>query len=118
VNLWHPTCANRYRAALADPPVKVPELPPDPLDEHGAPLAAHTTSTNSEQNLSPYTIRELAVWYIEEADRRRDDPDLAAVGALQNAVDSVLRQRLAELGVFPEFIGVEFERVMQVVFAV
>jgi hypothetical protein len=28
---------------MDDPPVKVPELPPDSLCEHGAPLAAHTS---------------------------------------------------------------------------
>ena len=33
-------------------------------------------------------------------------------------LDRDLRARLAEHGVFPEFIAVEFERVMQVVFAV
>jgi putative DNA primase/helicase len=30
VNLWHPACADRLLAALHDPPVKVPDLPPDP----------------------------------------------------------------------------------------
>jgi putative DNA primase/helicase len=40
VNLWHPACADRYLAAMADPPVKVPDLGPDPLDENGAPRAA------------------------------------------------------------------------------
>jgi hypothetical protein len=47
VNLWHPACTDRRLAALADPPVKLPELPPDPLDEHGAPLAARTPSAES-----------------------------------------------------------------------
>jgi hypothetical protein len=31
VNVWHPACADRYLAAMVDPPVKVPELPPDPF---------------------------------------------------------------------------------------
>jgi hypothetical protein len=37
VNLWHQECADKFIAALANPPVKLPDLGPDPLDEHGAP---------------------------------------------------------------------------------
>jgi hypothetical protein len=40
VNLWHRDCADKQVIALADPPVKVPDLGPDPLDEHGVPRAA------------------------------------------------------------------------------
>jgi hypothetical protein len=56
-------------------------------------------------------IRDFANWYEEEANRRR-------VGTIidQDALDRDLRRLLAERGVFPEFIAVEFERVMQVVF--
>jgi hypothetical protein len=61
--------------------------------------------------LSPYTIRDLAHWYEEEADRRR-----GGITIDQDALDRDLRRLLAERGVFPEFIAVEFERVMQVVF--
>jgi hypothetical protein len=39
VDNMHPACADRYYAALADPPVTVPDLGPDPYDEHGAPRA-------------------------------------------------------------------------------
>ena len=86
---------DRHLANLADPPVKVPELPPDPLDEHGVPLAAHTSpSTNSEQGLSPYTIHELANWYEENANRRR-----VGVNMGQDALDRDLRRLLAERGV-------------------
>jgi hypothetical protein len=61
--------------------------------------------------LSPYTIRDLAHWYEEEANRRR-------LGTMidQDSLDRDLRRLLAERGVFPEFISTEFERVMQVVF--
>jgi hypothetical protein len=57
-------------------------------------------------------IGEHAFWYEQEGNRRR-------VGLVldQRALDNELRQRLENCGVFPEFIGVEFERVMQVVFA-
>jgi hypothetical protein len=53
VSIWHPACADRYLAAMADPPVKVPELRPDALDEHGAPLAAHTSPSSNSEGLSP-----------------------------------------------------------------
>lgn len=61
--------------------------------------------------MSPYTIRDLANWYEEEANRRR-------VGTIidRDALDRDLRQLLARRGVFPEFISTEFERVMKVVF--
>jgi len=103
------------KVAPADPPVKAP----DPLDGHGAPHPAGPHRSNGvEPGLRPYRIRELAIWYIEEAARRLHDPNLAAVGALQDAIDGDLRQRLTELGVSPEFMATEFERVMQVAFAV
>src|SRR5262249_13934588 len=103
------------KAPPADPPVKAP----DPLDGHGAPHPAGPHRSNGvEPGLRPYRIRELAIWYIEEAARRLHDPNLAAVGALQDAIDGDLRQRLTELGVSPEFMATEFERVMQVAFAV
>jgi hypothetical protein len=35
-----PACADKYLAAMADPPVKLPYLGPDPLAEHGRPRAA------------------------------------------------------------------------------
>jgi hypothetical protein len=65
----------------------------------------------AEPGLSPYTIRDLAHWYEEEANRRR-----VGINIDQDALDRNLRRLLAERGVFPEFIAVEFERVMKVVF--
>jgi hypothetical protein len=64
-----------------------------------------------ELGLSAYTIRELAHWYEEEGNRRRVGLDLD-----QRTLDRDLRRLLAERGVFPEFIRVEFERVMRAVF--
>jgi hypothetical protein len=64
-----------------------------------------------EPGLSPYTIRDLASWYEEEANRRR-----FGINIDQDALDRDLRRLLAERGVFPEFIAVEFEHVMRVVF--
>jgi hypothetical protein len=65
----------------------------------------------NEPGLDPYMIRDFANWYEEEANRRRVFTIID-----QDALDRDLRRLLAERGVFPEFIAVEFERVMQVVF--
>ena len=70
-----------------------------------------TSSSASAPGLSPYTIRDLANWYEEEANRRR-----IGINVDQDALDRDLRRVLAERGAFPEFIAVEFERVTQVVF--
>ena len=69
------------------------------------------------QGLEQCTIRELARWY-EELARWYEEEGYRrlGIGRDQAAVDRDLRQRLAEFGVFPEFIAIEFERVMQVVF--
>ena len=112
VDLWHEDCGRAHLAAMADPPFKLPDLGPDPLDEHGAPLAAHTTpSTNGGPVLSPFTIRDLANWYEEEAARRR-----VGINVDQDTLDRDLCRLMAKRGVSPEFISAEFERVMQVVF--
>jgi len=77
------------------------------------PIAREWPQGVNEPGLSSYTIHELAHWYEEEGNRRRVGPGLD-----QNLLDRDLRRILAERGVFPEFIEIEFERVMQVVFAV
>jgi hypothetical protein len=111
VNLWHPACADRFLAALADPPVKVPDLGLDPLDEHGAPLAAHASpSTNGEPGLSRRRIQNLADWYADEEYRRKHE------GRLDTAeLDADLRAILQD-EVFPEDVEIEFERVLRAVF--
>jgi len=114
VNLWHPGCADRYVAALADPPVKVPVLRPDSLDEHGAARSARPQS-RGEPGLGDRTIRGLGDEYTERAYANAQ----ANGGDTRTAeLDAWLRQRLADEGVRPEHIEIEFERVMQVVFAV
>jgi hypothetical protein len=101
------------------PVVEVPNMPPDPLDEHGAPLTddpglGEVRRQNGQgQGLSQRTILDLARWYIERADDQRQ-----GTGDVDSTVlDADLRQVLAEQ-VFPEFIEVEFERIMQAVFNV
>jgi hypothetical protein len=62
--------------------------------------------------LSDHRIGQLAAWYNEcaEDERRR-------TGTIrQTELDQALRITLANEGVFPEFVDVEFERVMAVVF--
>jgi hypothetical protein len=113
VDLWHPACLNRHLAALADPPVKVPEGPPDPLDEHGAPHPAPPPPANGvDPGLSPRTVDDIGAWFEQTRYDRRDEPEIDAW------LDRELCRRLREdYGVLPEFISTEFERVMKVVFS-
>jgi Protein of unknown function (DUF3631) len=65
-----------------------------------------------EGGLGDYRIRQLAGWYLDRAEAERQ-----RTGAIQQTeLDETLRTLLADEGVFPEFIGVEFERVMRAVF--
>jgi putative DNA primase/helicase len=88
------------------PVVAVPDLPPDPLDEHGVPV--------TEPGLSHGRIRELAAWYLDKAVAQHETSETGDVSAAE--LDAGLRAVLAE-EVFPEYIEIEFERVMKVVFA-
>jgi len=117
VNLWHPACAERLIAAMANPPVKVAGLPPDPLDEHGVPLVAHTQDQEAhdilaqpapEPGLSEDRYRELADWHRKWTADGEDPKEL------EDALRMILREELAH----PELVEIEFEHVMKVVFAV
>ena len=62
--------------------------------------------------LSPYLICHLANWYLERFEQER-----RASGTVeQNTLNAELRAVLADHGVFPEFIEIEFERVMATVY--
>jgi hypothetical protein len=62
--------------------------------------------------MSDYRVRQLAGWYLDRADAERRE-----TGTLRQAeLDETLRKLIAEDGVFPEFIAIEFERVMRAVF--
>jgi hypothetical protein len=90
------------------PPVKVPELPPDTLDERGARLETHTSpSTNGEPGLSRRRIQQLVDWYADEEYRRRHEGRLDAA-----ELDADLRAVLQD-EVFPEDVEIEFERVLR-----
>jgi hypothetical protein len=96
------------------PVVAVPDLAPDPLDDHDAPQAAHTQpSTGGEPGLSQWRLQALADWYGDESHRRYNEGTLDTA-ALDAELRAILRKEVA----FPEQIEVEFERVMQAVFAV
>jgi hypothetical protein len=66
----------------------------------------------AEAGLSDYRVRQLAAWYLDRAEAVRQETGTIR----QTELDEALRMVLAENGVFPEFITVEFERVMRAVF--
>jgi Protein of unknown function (DUF3631) len=65
-----------------------------------------------EPGLSDYRIRQLAGWYLDRAEAERQETGTIR----QTELDDALRMVLAEDGVFPEFITVEFGRVMRAAF--
>jgi hypothetical protein len=76
------------------------------------PLVRDLLQRLAEPGLSPYTIRDLAHWCEAEAGRRGPSTMID-----QDAIERDLRHLIAERGVFPEFIALEFDRVMQIVFS-
>jgi hypothetical protein len=81
----------------------------------GTALAGGGQETNGGEEslgLSPCLTRQLANWYLEKFEEEK----LATGTVQQNALDAELRAFLADNGVFPEFIEIEFERVMRAVF--
>jgi hypothetical protein len=75
---------------------------------------AHTEGGNGlAEGLSQRTILDHARWYLEQADAQRQ----GGVDVDSAELDAGLRQVLAEQ-VLPEFVEVEFERVMAEVFRV
>jgi hypothetical protein len=85
----------------------VPDMPPDTLDEHGAPKAATS-------GLSEGRIRELGQWCLDraEAQWRANGGEIDQV-EIEEGLRIILREE-----VFPEFVETEFQKVMQRVFAV
>ena len=72
-----------------------------------APVAAVAPSPRNggDAGLSPRIIREMADWYM------RDD----GAGVISHERDAELRRALRDRAL-PEFIDLEFERIMQAVF--
>ena len=81
--------------------------------QSGQPEPPVTASTNGgEQSLSSRRVQELADWYSDEGHQRYCDNTLDTA-----ALDAELRA-LLRAEVLPEFVEVEFKRVMDLVFAV
>ncbi|KGT72874.1 hypothetical protein MA20_47770 [Bradyrhizobium japonicum] len=79
----------------------------------GAERPGPQAAEDLDKGLSPYLIRELANWYLSKFEEER----MAAGTVQEEALNASLRALLADRGVFPEFVEVEFERVMKVVCA-
>jgi hypothetical protein len=92
------------------PVIPVPGHGPDPLDEHGAPLAA-AAGPGDEPGLSRRRIDEIGDWYKDETHRRYSE------GTLDVAeLDAELRAILREEVDLPEHVEIEIGRVMQAAF--
>jgi putative DNA primase/helicase len=109
-HMW-PTGGKSDDLPYTGPVVEVPDLGPDQIDEHGAPVA----NGGNEPGLSQGRIRELAHWYLDRATVQNEESETGDVSSAE--LDAALREVLRE-EVFPEFVEVEFERVMKAVFAV
>ena len=118
-NSSHPSGGTRTRSddlAYHGPVVTVPDLGPDPLDEHGGPVAATATNGGDREPwLTQGRVRDLARWYVDQAADQQGRASRVEVDSA--ALDAGLRQVLAE-EVPPEFVEQEFERVMAEVFRV
>jgi hypothetical protein len=81
--------------------------------ENETPIACASNGNGLAPGLSQRTVAELADDYAEAAYRQnREGSDIDSA-----ALDTDLRLRLAEM-VLPEFVEVEFERIMARVFRV
>ncbi|WP_354172304.1 MULTISPECIES: DUF3631 domain-containing protein [unclassified Bradyrhizobium] len=103
----HPS---HHNAQATDAVTDVTDVTPFP---GGTERPTRLAAEGSEKGLSVHFIRELAEWYLGKVEEER-----LATGTLrQAALDAELRAILSDHGVFPEFIEIESERVMQVVCA-
>ena len=68
----------------------------------------------AEPGLSPGRIRELAAWYLDRATAQHEANEAGDISSAE--LDADLRLILRE-EVFPEFVEIEFERVMKAVFS-
>ena len=69
---------------------------------------------SAEPGLSPGRIRELAAWYLDRATAQHEANEAGDISSAE--LDADLRLILRE-EVFPEFVEIEFERVMKAVFS-
>jgi hypothetical protein len=83
--------------------------------ENETPIACASNGNGLAPGLSQRTVAKLAEDYTERAYTNAQENDGDTCTA---ELDAWLRQRLADEGVLPEFVEVEFERVMAEVFRV
>src|SRR5262249_53175177 len=102
---------NAHETDVVTPVTPVTPLPGDAGERGAKPPRAEPPI--DEPGLSRFRIRELADWYMNETHRRYSKNQLDT-----GELDSDLRVILREEVVFPEHIEIEFERVMQVAFAI
>jgi hypothetical protein len=91
--------------------VPVPGLGPDPLDDHGVPVAQAQPANGSEPGLSVTRIRELRQCCLDRAEAQRRESGEVDMGEIEEDLRIILREE-----VLPEFVEIEFERVMAAVF--
>jgi hypothetical protein len=77
-------------------------------------FASDMSSDPSEPGLSPGRIRELAAWYLDRATAQHEANEAGDISSAE--LDADLRLILRE-EVFPEFVEIEFARVMKAVFS-
>jgi hypothetical protein len=75
---------------------------------------AFFANSSAEPGLSPGRIRELAAWYLDRATAQHEANEAGDISSAE--LDADLRLILRE-EVFPEFVEIEFERVMKAVFS-
>jgi Protein of unknown function (DUF3631) len=89
------------------PVVAVPDLGPEPRDEHSSPTPL------IPPGLSARSIEALAGWYTDRAYANAQETG----GDTRTAeLDAALRQRLVDEGILREHVETEFERMKMVVF--
>jgi 5S rRNA maturation endonuclease (ribonuclease M5) len=110
------------------PVVAVPDLGPDPFDEHGVPVAAqpnpikpdqrgHASRPSNGARPVPQGVSERHIRQLGDQYNDRAYANYQESGDTRTAeCDAWLRQKLADEGVLPEHIETEFKRVMAVVF--
>jgi hypothetical protein len=101
----------------AECPVAKSQKPNNDGLPFGCPVAkggnGQNAHTGTESGLSPSRIRELVEWYEDQGHQRYCDGNLNTA-----ELDAELRLIIREEVAFPEHVEIEFERIMQLVFAV
>jgi hypothetical protein len=95
-------------------PIKPPPGGMPMVHLHEGCTQAFFANGSAEPGLSPGRIRELAAWYLDRATAQHEANEAGDISSAE--LDADLRLILRE-EVFPEFVEIEFERVMKAVFS-